>query len=163
MQGCLQSESQGAYRLTSALINGGPVQRGGHYQRLRERNASPRPDTIFVMVKGQLCQLCASRFCAFQEPFYCTGHIRGFIYGAATVVAVVLATLIAVLDQFGLAVVYILSLSPFFILICDVHSCNQATAHLPESPLRSITFIFSPRPSLTALREIIHCACLEML
>lgn len=112
------------------------------------------------MVKGQLCQLCASRFCAFQEPFYCTGHIRGFIYGAATVVAVVLATLIAVLDQFGLAVVYILSLSPFFILICDVHSCNQATVHLPESPLRSITFIFSPRPSLTALSEIIHCACL---
>lgn len=81
-------------------------------------------------------------------------------YGAATVVAVVLATLIAVLDEFGLAVVYILSLSPFFILICDVHSCNQATAHLPESPLRSITFIFSPRPSLTALSEIIHCACL---
>lgn len=114
MQGCLQSESQGAYRLTSALINGGLFRGGGHYQRLRERNASPRPDTIFVMVKGQLCQLCASRFCAFQEPFYCTGHIRGFIYEAATVVAVVLATLIAVLDQFGLAVVYILSLSPFF-------------------------------------------------
>lgn len=153
MQGCLQSESQGAYRLTSALINGGLFRGGGHYQRLRERNTSPRPDTIFVMVKGQLCQLCA-RFCALREPFCCTGHIWGFIYGAARVVAVILATLIAVLDEFGVV------FKPLFILICDVHSCKQATAHLPESPLRSITFIFSPRQSLTAPSEIIHCACL---
>lgn len=162
MQGCLQSESQGAYRLTSALINGGPVQRGGTTKGWeREKCITQTRHHLCDGERPIVSALCSTFLCASGTSLLHRPHVRlylGSSYSSSCSTRHSHRCLGWIWS--GSCVRFIFK--PLFILIWDVCSCNQATAtaHLPESLLRSITFIFSPRQSLTAVSEIIHCASL---